>query len=90
VLATISLRRAIVILALFGIVAKVGLFGWMSDPHSQWTTGSLTLAGFTIVLGLLVMVLALFDLGRSGGHWVPVTAFILGLLIAAPFIGAAV
>jgi hypothetical protein len=90
VVATIGFRRVTVILASLGIAAKLGLFACVGHPRAIWTAGSETLADFTIILGLLVMVLALIDLGRSGSHWVPVTVFILGLLIAAPFIGAAV
>jgi hypothetical protein len=75
-------------LAVIGIAAKAGLFVWVNHT-TDWTVGTSTLSGFTVVLGVLTMVLALIDFGRSRGHWVPLLAFILGLLTFAPVIGYA-
>ena len=73
-------------LAVIGIAAKVGLFVWV-DHTTDWTVGTSTLAGITVGVGVLTMVLALIDFGRSRGQWVPLLAFILGLLTFAPVIG---
>jgi ABC-type Fe3+-siderophore transport system permease subunit len=75
-------------LAVVGIAAKVGLFVWV-DHTTDWTVGTSTLTGVTAVLGVLTMVLALIDFGWSRGHWLPLLAFILGLLTFAPVIGFA-
>lgn len=73
-------------LGLVGIIAKVGLFVWVNHTTDS-TVGTSTLTGVTVVLGVLTMVLALIDFGRSRGHWLPLLAFILGLLTFAPVIG---
>ena len=88
VVATIGLRRVTMTVAVLGIILKVLLFGWVSHT-SNWTIGTTTLSGTTVTLGVLVMVLAVFDFGRSHGHWVPLVAFILGLVTFAPVIGYA-
>jgi hypothetical protein len=75
-------------LAVVGIAAKVGLFVWVNHT-TDWTVGTSTLSGVTVVLGVLTMVLALIDFGRSRGHWLPLLAFISGLLTFAPVIGFA-
>ena len=75
-------------LAVVGIAAKVGLFVWVNHT-TDWTVGTSTLTGVTVVLGVLTMVLALIDLGRSRGYWLSLLAFILGLLTFAPVIGFA-
>jgi hypothetical protein len=40
-----------------------------------------------VVLGVLTMVLAVIDFGRSREHWLLLLALILGLLTFAPVIG---
>jgi hypothetical protein len=88
VITAVSLRQVTMTLAFVGIIAKVGLFVWVNHT-SDWTVGTSTLAGLTLVLGLLTMVLAVADLVRSQGHWLPLVAFMLGLLTFAPVIGYA-
>jgi hypothetical protein len=87
-LIAVSLRQLTTMLAVVGIAAKVGLFVWVNHA-TDWTVGTSTLTGVTVVLGVLTMVLALIDFGRSRGHWLPLLAFILGLLTFAPVIGFA-
>jgi hypothetical protein len=87
-LIAVSLRQLTTMLAVVGIAAKVGLFVWVNHT-TDWTVGTSTLTGVTVVLGVLTMVLALIDFGRSRGHWLPLLAFILGLLTFAPVIGFA-
>jgi hypothetical protein len=84
----VGLRQFTMTLAVIGIVAKVGLFVWVNHT-TDWTVGTSTLTGVTVVVGVLTMVLALVDFGRSRGHWVSLVAFILGLLTFAPVIGYA-
>ncbi|MBF6614728.1 MAG: hypothetical protein IVW55_16580 [Chloroflexi bacterium] len=86
VAAAVSLRQMTITLAFIGIIAKIGLFVWVSHT-SDWTVGTSTLAGVTLFLGILTMVLAVIDLVRSGGNWLPLVAFMLGLLTFAPVIG---
>jgi hypothetical protein len=85
----INLRRAAMALALIGIVVKVVLFEWIGIT-SAWTPVTRLLNGTTVVLGLLTILLATIDFGRSRGHWVPLVAFILGLITFAPVLGVAV
>ncbi len=84
----VGLRPLTVTLVVIGIAAKVGVFVWVNHT-TDWTVGTSTLTGVTMVVGVLTMVLALVDFGRSRGHWVPLAAFILGLLAFAPVIGYA-
>ena len=86
VAAAISLRQVTFTLAFIGIIAKIGLFAWVGHT-SNWTVGTSTLTVVTIVLGLLTMALAAIDLVRSRGQWLPLVAFVLGLLTFAPVIG---
>ncbi len=84
----VSLRQLIMTLAAVGIAAKFGLFVWVNHT-TGWTVGTSTLAGVTMIVGGLTMVLALIYFGRSRGHWVPLLAFILGLLTFVLVIGYA-
>ena len=86
VAAAISLRQVTFTLAFIGIIAKIGLFAWVGHT-SNWTVGTSTLTVVTIVLGLLTMALAAIDLVRCRGQWLPLVAFVLGLLTFAPVIG---
>jgi hypothetical protein len=82
----VSLRQVTITMALFGIIAKIGLFVWVGHT-SDWTVGSSTLTVVTVVLGLLTMVLATIDFVRSRGQWLPLVPFVLGLVTFAPVIG---
>ena len=82
----VSLRQVTITLALFGIIAKIGLFAWVGHT-SHWTAGTSTLTVVTVVLGLLTMVLATIVFVRSPRKWLPLALFVLGLLTFAPVIG---
>ena len=76
-------------MALFGIVAKIGLSGWVGHT-SNWTLGTSTLTAVTVVLGLLTMVLSTIDFVKSRGQWRALVPFVIGLVTFAPVIGYSV
>jgi hypothetical protein len=84
----VGLRQLTMTLAVVGFAAKIGLFVWVNHT-TGWTVGTSTLAGVTVVVGVLTMVLALIDFGKSRGLGVPLIAFVLGLLTFAPVVGYA-
>jgi hypothetical protein len=89
-----SLKRLTAMLAVFGIAAKVALFEWVGHT-SYWTAGTTFLTYVTVAVGLLTMVLAVIDFGRSWElerswrRWAPLLAFVLGFLTFAPVLGYA-
>jgi hypothetical protein len=90
----ISLKRLTGMLAIFGIAAKVALFECVAHT-SNWSAGTRILTYVTVAVGLLTMLFAVIDFGRSWElerswrRWAPLLAFALGLLTFAPVLGYA-
>jgi hypothetical protein len=90
----ISFKRLTTILAIFGIATKVALFEWVAHT-SNWSAGTRTLGYVTVAVGLITMLFAVIDFGRSWElerswrRWAPLLSFVLGFLTFAPVLGYA-